>query len=308
MNAAVKKILRELRLLPHLHRPIEARVAVERRLRGRDELYFLERADYVIVSYGKSGRTWLRVLLSRFYQLHHGLAERHLLAFDNLHRRNPAIPIIHFTHDNYLKDWTGHADSKADYYGKKVVLLARHPADVCVSQYFQWKFRMRSRKKVLNDYPEHGSDVEVFDFLMRPQSGLEKIIDFMNLWAAEAGRIAELHLLRYEDMRSDTGAELACLLDFLGTPGPPERIREAVDYASIENMRKLEERRVFWLSGARMAPKDRANPDSYKVRRAKVGGFRDYFDDEQVARIEALVSTRLSSFYGYSGDGWRSSA
>jgi hypothetical protein len=306
LNAATKKILRELRLLPHFYRPAEERVDIERRLRGRDELYFLERSDCAIVSYGKSGRTWLRVLLSRFYQLHHGLAERHLLAFDNLHRRNPAIPVIHFTHDNYLKDFTGHADSKTDYYGKKVVLLARHPADVCVSQYFQWKFRMRERKKLINDYP--GTELEIFDFLMRPQSGLEKIIDFMNLWAAEAERIAELHLLRYEDMRKDTEGELARLLAFIGTPGPAEEIREAVDYASIENMRKLEERRVFWLSGSRMMPKDRDNPDSYKVRRAKVGGFRDYFDDEQVARIETLVGTRLSPFYGYGGEDRAASA
>ena len=58
-------------------------------------------------------------------------------------------------------------------------------------------------------------------------------------------------------------------------------------------------KRVFWLSGSRMMPTDRKNPDTYKVRRAKVGGYRDYFDDAQVARIEDLVRTRLSPTYGY---------
>jgi hypothetical protein len=67
----------------------------------------------VVVSFGKSGRTWLRVMLSRFYQLRHGLAERHLLNFDNLHLRNRAIPRIVFTHDNHTKDYTGHAGSSA---------------------------------------------------------------------------------------------------------------------------------------------------------------------------------------------------
>jgi hypothetical protein len=48
-----------------------------------------------------------------------------------------------------------------------------------------------------------------------------------------------------------------------------------------------------------MAPRDRSNPNSYKVRRAKVGGYRDYFDDQQVEQIEALVSARLLPFFGY---------
>jgi alcohol sulfotransferase len=48
-----------------------------------------------------------------------------------------------------------------------------------------------------------------------------------------------------------------------------------------------------------MAPRDQDNPDSYKVRRAKVGGYRDYFDDAQIAAIDALVSERLDPVYGY---------
>ena len=33
-----------------------------------------------------------------------------------------------------------------DYAGKKVVLLVRNPADVAVSQYYQWKYRMKPNK------------------------------------------------------------------------------------------------------------------------------------------------------------------
>ncbi len=299
MNTVVRKVLREVRMLFHRHRPEAEQVAAERRLRGRDEFKMLREADCVIVSFGKSGRTWVRVLLSRFYQQKHGLAERHLLVFDNLHRKNPAIPTIFFTHDNYVKDFTGHGDDKADYYGKKVVLLVRNPADVVVSQYFQWKFRMRPRKKTINQYPTGAGEVEIFDFVMRPQSGLKKIVDFMNLWADEAGRIEELHVLRYEDLRRAPEETLGRLLEFIGTPGSAEQLSDAVDFASVENMRKLETKRTFWLSGSRMAPADRSNPNSYKVRRGKVGGYRDYFDDGQVTRIDTIIGERLSPFFGY---------
>ena len=64
-------------------------------------------------------------------------------------------------------------------------------------------------------------------------------------------------------------------------------------------MRKMERKRVFWLSGRRMMPKDRANPNSYKVRRAKVGDYKDYFEDRAIAQIDALMDSSLSSVFGY---------
>jgi hypothetical protein len=95
----------------------------------------------------------------------------------------------------------------------------------------------------------------------------------------------------------------ARIVRFLGGPEDPEAIRAAVEYASIENMRKLETKRVFWMAGGRMTARDKDNPDSYKVRRAKVGGYRDYFDDEEVARIDATVRAKLSPVFGYDGAG-----
>ena len=64
-----------------------------------------------------------------------------------------------------------------------------------------------------------------------------------------------------------------------------------MEFASIDNMRALEQKRVFWLSGRRMLAKDRSNPNTYKVRRAKVGGYRDDFTPEQLAAIDALVAS-----------------
>jgi len=64
-------------------------------------------------------------------------------------------------------------------------------------------------------------------------------------------------------------------------------------------MKKKEAEQAFRLTGGRMAPRDQDNPDSYKVRRAKVGGYRDYFDDEQIAAIDAMVADRLDPVYGY---------
>lgn len=295
-----KKISRFLILAaaaPFLSKPRQ--IALERYLRGKEEARKLALCDAVIVSYGKSGRTWLRLMLSRFYQSKHQLRTRQLLGFDNYHRKNPAIPKLFFTHDNYLKDYTGNKDSKVDYAGHKVVLLVRDPRDVAVSQFFQWKFRMRPGKKDLNQYPPHGSKTSLYDFVMHTSCGLPRIIEFFNRWAQEMPRLDKLLLIRYEDLRADTAGELKRITEFLGTPGTQAEIEDAVAYASVENMRKLEQEKKFWLSGSRLVPKDKSNPDSYKVRRAKVGGWRDYFDEDQAATIDALVNERLSPVFGY---------
>jgi hypothetical protein len=299
MQTVLKKITRFVILGLCFWMPRERKIRLERWLRGKEEFRKLEVADCVIVSFGKSGRTWLRVLLSRFYQVRHGLSERHLIGFDNLHARNAEIPRIFFTHDNYLKDYTGHAADKQDYYGKKVILLARNPLDTTVSQFFQWKFRMRPGKKSLNDYPEHGATLELFPFMKDSAAGLPKVIDYLNTWAREAPKCRDFLLVRYEDMRADTAGTLARIVEFIGTPGTTEQITAAVDFASVENMRSMELKRTFWLSGSRMVAKDKDNPDSFKVRKAKVGGYRDYFNDAEASELEQLVERELSPFYAF---------
>ncbi|WP_119168688.1 sulfotransferase domain-containing protein [Algihabitans albus] len=301
MRDALGRILRALILLLLFFLPKPRKLRLERWLRGREDLRRLRRADCVVVSFGKSGRTWLRVMLSRFFQVKHDLPEGSLIGFENLHRKNPAIPKILFTHDNYLKDYTGTLADKSDYAHSKVVLLVRHPADVAVSQYFQWKHRMRPAKKVLNDYPPHGADTSLFDFVMRESSGLPKIIGFMNAWAKSIPDLPSLLVVRYEDMRARPEESLGKILEFIGSPASPTELSEVVEFARFDNMKKLESRRVFWLSGGRMVPGDRSDPNSYKVRRAKVGGYRDDFDAGELAQIDTLVAKTLDPRFGYDG-------
>jgi hypothetical protein len=103
-------------------------------------------------------------------------------------------------------------------------------------------------------------------------------------------------------MRADPGAALAKILDFTGTPASDEQVRDAVEFAAFDNLKKMEEKSSFplWRTGWRLVPGEKGNPNSYKVRRAKVGGYRDYFTDDQVRQIDAMVERDLDSRLGYS--------
>ncbi len=273
----------------------------ERKLRGVEQFDKLQRADVVVVSFGKSGRTWLRVMVSHLFRVMYRLPENAIMGFDNFHNLNRAVPKIFFTHDNYIKDFTGDFSSKQPFYNKRVVLLARDPRDVAVSQFFQWKFRIKPSKVTINNYPPQGSDISLFDFVMGDNGGgMKAVTDYLNLWAAEADKVKAFHLLRYEDLRSNTREELRRLLDFMQVDATDAQVEAAVEYSSYENMKKMESKEQFRLAGGRMMPRDKDNPDSYKVRRAKVGGYRDYFTDEEVAAIDARLAAELDPLFRYS--------
>ncbi|MBK1867076.1 sulfotransferase domain-containing protein [Aestuariivirga sp. YIM B02566] len=280
--------------------PRDKSLKLERYLRGQEDARMLAQSDYAVVSYGKSGRTWLCVLLSRYFQLRYKLPADRLLQYDSLHVLDRAVPRVMFTHDNYLGDYTGTQDSKADYAGSRVVLLARHPADTAVSQFFQWKHRMRDRKKYINNYPDPKDDVPLIDFVLGESAGIPKIIRFMNLWAAEFDKLKAIRVVRYETLRRDTAKTLGNVLEFMNEMATDTELAQCVEFASVENMRKMEKDTFFKGVGDRMTPGDASNPDSYKVRRAKVGGYRDYFTEDEVARIDELVARTLSPAYGYS--------
>lgn len=265
-------------------------------MRGYFEHLRLERADYVFVSFGKSGRTWLRVMISRIYQQRYDLAEGSLLEFDNFHRANPEIPKVLFTHDNYLRDYTRDGASKAAFRDKRVILLVRHPADVAVSVFHQWRHRMRPHKALLNGYPSVGANVTSYEFLMGA-SGLDKVITFMNEWAAEIDGLEQGLVVRYEDLRGDTGAELERVMRFLGVDASSAEIQDAVEYAAFENMKKRESQAES--SSDRLRATDLSNPDSFKTRRGKVGGYQDDFSDAEVEAIEARVNETLRERFGY---------
>jgi len=275
-------------------------LVAERKLRGVEQLEKLERADIVVVSFGKSGRTWLRVMISHLFRVMYDLPEHAILGFDNFHNINSAVPRIFFTHDNYIKDITGDFTSKRPFYNKRVILLARDPRDVAVSQFFQWKFRIKPSKVAINNYPPQGSDISLFDFITGTNGGgMQAVFDYLNLWDREADKLENFHLLRYEDLRAQPHENLRKLLDFMQVNATEEQLNAAVEYSSYENMKSMEGKKTFWRSGGRMMPGDANNPDSYKVRRAKVGGYRDYFDDQQVAEIDRLVAEDLDSLYQY---------
>ena len=298
----MNKLTRRLILSTLFFLPLEKRAAASRWLRGRQELKKLRKADCVMVTCPKSGRTWLRIMLSRLVQQKFGLPDTAIVGTSAFNRSNPSLPGIFFTHDAYIDNYTGNSSSKADYKGKRVVLLVRDPRDIAVSAYFQWKFRTDKQKRALHSSFLESGDLSVFDYTMHPKGSLYKNIAWMNNWNKAIPHLGNVLIVRYEDLRAKPEDWLEQIAHFTGLDASLGEIEDAVEYASLENMKTMEHNGSFGSGSRRFSSGEQTSSDAYKVRRGKVGGYRDYFTDEQLVEIDDLVNSSLAPEYGYTGD------
>ena len=276
--------------------PKLARIWATHRYRAWRESRNAHACDFMVLSRAKSGRTWLRAMLSRLYQQRYQLDEAQLIEFDNFHRQNAAIPTIFFTHGHYLRNRFTPESLAASFQPRKMLFLVRHPCDVAVSEYFQSMKRASQHKAELHGVDR---DASMFDFVMSERLGVPAIVAYLNSWAPVVRGYEYAKFFRYEDIRSRPLEMLESIVGFLNASFSKEEVQEAVDFAAFENLKELE--RVNFFKNSRLTPKDPDDPDSFKVRRGKVGGYVDYFDDAQIAEMEELVRTRLEPFFGYGG-------
>lgn len=275
----------------------QQRVRLYRWMRTRTDLKRLDKADVAFVSYAKAGRTWTRVMISRLYQLKYGLPANAIIERDNLHRMNPAVPVFLFTMGNYIAERFPTGAEPSPYDSKKLIFLARHPADTAVSFHFHMNNRIPAHLRDIKRLPGGTEGRGVFEHLSDPAIGLQHVIDYMNGWAVALRRHPQHLLLRYEDLRASPVPELHRIAAFLGDHFEEQHFAEAADFASFDKLQEKE--RGDFFNNSRLQARDTSNPDSYKVRRGKAGGYRDYLSAEQLAWVDSEVLARLDPFYGY---------
>jgi len=282
------------------------RLAVRRRRLAGLELAKAEQTGLLIIGHPKSGNTWLRVLLSRLYQFRHGLPAHLVVTSDELHRRVPAIPRISATNGWYAYEGAvGErlaVEAAADPIREKpIVFLPRHPIDIATSWYLQvTKRQSKAKFELINadlDQPIDRASIDRWQFVRHSGFGLANIIDFLNTWQARVARLPNAITVPYEDLRADPGRQLARIGVLMGERFTEEEIAEAVRFGSFDNLKELESGNFFKQKGLR--PGIKGDAESSKVRRAKVGGYREDFTAEQAAELEALVAARLDPALGY---------
>lgn len=254
--------------------------------------YRRARTDVYLLSFPKCGRTWLRVMLGRTFQLHYGLpADVDLVELHHLAELDRRVPCVAATHDDDAQ-WKAPEDVDADksrYRGAPVVLLVRDPRDVIVSLYHQRRGR------------NGGYTGSLDQFLDERVGGFASLLAFYDAWAAELASPGTL-LVRYEDLHARPAAELRRVLDFIGLTDVPDTVvADAVEYGSFENMRRLEETEAF--ATEKLRPGTAGDVATYKTRKGRVGGYRDELTAVQIGRLDEQMARSAAARFGYAPEG-----
>lgn len=190
------------------------------------------------------------------------------------HRDDPSVPYIVFSHLPY---------DEAIFASTPTVFLVRSPADVLVSYYFHVAHRVR---KLRGLGPEEERR-RLKRFVVQPDKGAPALAAYWNGWASGLGQDDLVE--SYERLREDPLAGMRRICRHLGLSLDDDLLRDAITYASFDNMREMEVR-----GGIADKKSDQADPDALRVRRGVVGGYRDYLDAEDVNAIHEAMSSVLT--------------
>ena len=243
-------------------------------------------ADCYFLSFPKAGRTWLRALLGKALVDHFRLPPEDLLETEKLSAA-AGLGVAAFYHDGSamldLLPWQSLVADKSAYRDKRVLLIGRDARDTLVSAYFQASRRLQIIRAPIRD------------FVRDDRFGARKMATFYRQWEEARSVPRAFEFVRYESMHTDPAGVLRRTLAFLGVSDVTDATLDAaVAFARFDNLRKVESEGRY--AGPILQAGSGADPESFKVRRGKVGGFRDYLADEDVAWIDARVAESRCDF------------
>jgi len=248
------------------------------------------------MSFPKCGRTWLKLMITRFLQLHYGLElNKKILEPIYLTELHSNIPVIKFDHGlfgnplemtpNELKEF------KFDFIDKKIIILVREPKDVLVSSYFH--------KKLRNEFSgDVNYNKSLTEFLIERRGGLGMFLKYYQKFYNCKNKARKILLIRYEDLHDNPHLELTHICEFIGIKEINQNnVKKAVEFSSFSNMQMMEKTNVF--NTPVLQAGDVHNPESFKIRRGKVGGYVDYLTNDEIEFINKETRQNLPTWYGY---------
>jgi len=255
----------------------------------------LRGGDAIVVSIPKSGRTWLRTFLSAYFCARY----EYPFSLDMTKYNDPRIPRVIYSHDLFEHRtkgrWWDRARGKFlipanELRRTQIILLIRDPRDAFVSHYVQLT-------RPTADASDEVKTKTAGEMLRDPFLGIGQIVRTMNDWLAEFGDRPNVTLVRYEDLRSRPAEQFGRVLTAIGEQQvSQEHLDAALRFSEFSNMKKLEAAGAF--DSKILQPRDMNDPESFNVRRGRIGGYADYLGASDIEYANEAMSA-LDRRFGY---------
>jgi hypothetical protein len=251
--------------------------------------------DAFLVTMPASGTHWVRTMLGQ------ALVELYVLEdkIDSI-RRDDLIPTYldksaRFRYNERTeipRIQHSHSFYSLLFRNKSIILLIRDLRDAIVSHYKVYKAARHPDCAFKNFLKAEGVN--------RPgqirNNTLMTLIAFLNSWAKAKTGCKRIKVISYEKLRKKPKKELSAILEFAGLPVANEKmINRIVDFASLDNMRKMEDRNPLPQYGNRVR----------KVRNGIVKSYSTYFTESDREYFGQVIEKHLYSNFGYDYSSWQ---
>ena len=242
--------------------------------------FYYPKGQYFLVSFPKTGRTWLIYMLNQIKDLsNHPLKESKSFIFnehdnseiiiENGYRNNP-MDVFRYT-------------NRFRYRRSKVIFLVRDPRDVVVSHFYQ------VTKRAKNPFVFNS----ITDFVKHDILGFKRIIHYYNLWYNNKEVPQNFLLVKYEDLYQNGVEELLRINKFLDLDVSRENIDMVYSNSTADKMRNKE------LSNKLEGFNDFGNDkNTLKVRNAKIEGYKNELSVEDIAFCNSEMRN-LNHYFKY---------
>ncbi|XP_017836636.2 sulfotransferase 1E1-like [Drosophila busckii] len=254
--------------------------------------------DVWLVSYPKTGTTWLQEML---WLLLNGLDFTAALSKD-LELRSPYLefdfmlhrdeqralnPVLELPRPRLIKTHLSLAFLPAQLWqGKgKVVYIFRNPIDAWVSAYYHLVTSGFIHGKTVEQYLDQRLDTE-----LPKKAALDHAAEFYQLrnepW---------VYYTSYERMKSNLRGVVEDLCQFLNKTVTEQQMERLLKHLSFEEMKKNPTTNHRWEHAQRPKPNNN-NKEVYNfIRRGKVGGYKDVLSPQLIDKANEYIEQRLQA-------------
>ena len=225
--------------------------------------------DVFLISYPKSGNTWLRFIVGNL--MHPDTP----ITFDNIEQM---VPDIYQHATKYLISLRAPRILKSHEYFdpryKKVIYIIRDPRDVAVSYYHHHiKFRTIDPNCPLSSFVDR--------FIAGDLDAYGSWAENVGSWIGARKDNPDFLLLRYEDLLATPEVGISKMAAFLSIPSSAASLQKTITGSSFEQMREMEKQQ-----GANWKPLKHTNKDIPFVRKGPKANWKDELSSSDAGKIE----------------------
>lgn len=252
--------------------------AVEQGYRRRQFVRSIRPTDVFIVTYPKSGTTWLRFMVANVIH-----PDPDAVDFENLERIAPDVNHTYFPPSS-LQAYASLPDPR--FFGihasydpalHRTVYVMRDPRDVMVSYYHHHRLTVPGWNSSLTEFLQATNQW--------PCSWEEHVRGWLH-HRAEPGML----ILRYEEMHRDKEGVLRRVLDFAGIRYTDAQVERALANSDFKRMRALEE-----SHGLNSRITVVGNEERF-MRKGKPGGWREELSPEEQEVLQRVYGPLAREF------------